>query len=369
MTDFLSKKNSIFYRVAARSGAKFLKIALACFLVLFFEVYCVDKAQAEGENVYDYSILLWLVSPDADYPTVDFMYDLSFGSTPVNIQRNNLLFRNDPYESSAQGDIALVGYSGGGTHYSMFALDGYNASFQFANSSRIIFLGSQIASYALDGGVFFVNGGSTLNLTNSWFLSNQAANGGAIYLGDGVVNIFPNELGAIFSYNSASNQGGAIYNAGTINLYSQNGPITFSGNSPNDIYNDGETLNFYTSADYAISLDGGIAGTGTINKYNVGSLNLGGNNSGYTGAFNQAAGETYVPETGFNGSHTITGGILIFGTSSLLGSSSSYNIGSSGNITFQQSERFFHKRKHQRFGKHKQRRQRNLDDERNKFRF
>ncbi len=129
-----------------------------------------------------------------------------------------------------------------------------------------------------NGGAFYNNfynsatTGDAVYMASDTFEQNSALNGGAIY-NDGTADKAGN-AGAIlikdstFTNNTASENGGAIYNGGTPTLAGTN---TFTGNTAAegaDIYNTG-ILNINDTT----TIDGGIAGKGTINVN--GTLNIG----------------------------------------------------------------------------------------------
>ncbi len=104
---------------------------------------------------------------------------------------------------------------------------------------------------------------SFVNIADSTFDGNTAANGGAFYLerrtetcGDATLTV----TGTTFTGNKASEKGGAIYNKGG-NLTITN--TTFSGNTAKeggDIYSEGGSIKFTGD----ITLDNGIGGSGDI---------------------------------------------------------------------------------------------------------
>lgn len=186
-----------------------------------------------------------------------------------------------------------------------------------------------------DAGAIF-NDTGTLSINNARFTSNTSGgSGGAINNNDAAgelmidVGTFNNNhstgdggaifnagttdiLGAaLFENNSSDGLGGAIFNSGVLTLDSSDGNIAFSGNTAggiaNDIYNNlaSSVINFTGTAG-TVSLEGGISGTGTINKSNDGTLVLGGDNSNFTGDFNQTGGTTNVTGTFFSGPGDIT---------------------------------------------------------------
>ena len=86
---------------------------------------------------------------------------------------------------------------------------------------------------------------------------------------------------------SQNNRGGAIGNEGIITIINSTFKNNSDGSGANDIYND-NVINFAGSGTTNI-LDG-IRGSGNIYKYDSGVLNLGGNNSNYSGNFSLESG-------------------------------------------------------------------------------
>lgn len=162
--------------------------------------------------------------------------------------------------------------------------------------------GGAIYSMSYDPGIEEDYLGS-INIQNSTFTNNKAeVNGGAIASGLNIIGTDENypenpgetssvNLGNItitdtdFTNNSASKYGGAIYysqakNWGgnpTLTINAQNKDVTFSGNTAekgNDIYINNVTTNLNAADGRKITLNGGIAGNGTINT--TGSIMLNG---------------------------------------------------------------------------------------------
>lgn len=162
--------------------------------------------------------------------------------------------------------------------------------------------GGAIYSMSYDPGIEEDYLGS-INIQNSTFTNNKAeVNGGAIASGLNIIGTDENypgnpgettpiNLGNItitdtdFTNNSASKYGGAIYysqakNWGgnpTLTVNAQNKDVTFSGNTAekgNDIYINNVTTNLNAADGRKITLNGGIAGNGTINT--TGSIMLNG---------------------------------------------------------------------------------------------
>lgn len=171
-----------------------------------------------------------------------------------------------------------------------------------------------------------INNGGNVIVNGTTFESNiSTTNGGAIQNNSGNVEI---NGSSSFVNNSATGNGGAIYNGanGTLTLKTDTGKdILFSGNTAtkgNDIYNDGGTINMQGSGNVEID---SIAGTGNI--VSSSGLILKGDNSSYTGTFEQSSrynGNEVVDEansvtvnsgaTFFGGESNIKAGSLIWNT-------------------------------------------------------
>lgn len=168
-----------------------------------------------------------------------------------------------------------------------------------------------------------VNGGAIYNtgtetFTNSDFSLNgktgvtvNTVSGGAIYNASGTTTL----TNSSFSNNTATTSGGAIYIAsGTVNINSTGKNVTFSGNtqggSANDIsMADASILNL-TATGFDIKLNGGIQGTGTINKLGTSNLILSSTsaNSLFTGTYNNTAGNVQIQSAFFAGINNFTAG-------------------------------------------------------------
>jgi len=153
-----------------------------------------------------------------------------------------------------------------------------------------------------------------VSVTDSLFVSNSAANGGAIYnntghLGDKLINprsanaqdvqdidtpLSRIQVGNIyfgdtsFTNNIASADGGAIYNEGVVTIAANNKDVMFSGNkanvvtdgqgaitsfTANDVYNVG-TLNLNAASGKMIALSGGVDGSGVMNVSGAGKVDV-----------------------------------------------------------------------------------------------
>lgn len=175
-------------------------------------------------------------------------------------------------------------------------------------------------SSAQGGAVYNNNGTATFGTTE--FVGNKATNGngGAIAnTGNGSVNIAG---GSSFTDNSATS-GGAIYTEGTLTLDTSNGKdIEFSGNTATasgaDLYQQGGTTTITGVQGTTVSFDGGIAGDGTILKSGDNTLELAGDNSGYSGTFTQESGKTVINGEFFSGVSEINGGELVLGSNGSL---------------------------------------------------
>jgi len=157
------------------------------------------------------------------------------------------------------------------------------------------------------------NNSSSANviITNSKIKNNTATgNGGAIYNNAQPDN--PDDYNlqisdTVFESNSAAGKGGAIYNAGNMKLSNVTVKAKASDTILNDIYQEtnGKTLLTGNNSIYS-----NISGEGSIT--NEGNLLIAGDNSNYTGTFNQAdaSSKTTLKGTFFAGTSTIDGGQL-----------------------------------------------------------
>lgn len=143
------------------------------------------------------------------------------------------------------------------------------------------------------------NGGAIANELSKSFLingsmlaSNTASNdGGAIYNTSEGMTI----ENATFYANSAGNRGGAIYTSSDMKIINSNFGVDTAGvqnlNRANGVHNDiyidnNATLTFeVNNTQTASTIRSGIAGGGTFEKTSEGTLNLSGNNQGFTGEF------------------------------------------------------------------------------------
>ncbi len=141
-----------------------------------------------------------------------------------------------------------------------------------------------------------IHNNSNLNILNSIFKGNYIASdidssGGAIYnYVDGNLTI-QNSIFIENSLNAQNTRGGAIGNEGVLTIINS----TFKDNTDlsglNDIFSV-NTINF--NGDGTTNIYGGIRGSGEIYKNDNGVLNLGGNNSNYTGNFSLNAGTVNI---------------------------------------------------------------------------
>ena len=141
------------------------------------------------------------------------------------------------------------------------------------------------------GGAIYNSG--TMVLNNTVFKDNYAsskyyADGGAIYNEIGAEAVIKN---SVFENNNVDAQtqysaGGAVYNGGNITFENTVLKSNYDGNGePNDLFN-APTGNAIFTGSGVSSVQSGIRGTGTLEKSGTGILELGGNNSQYTGGFN-----------------------------------------------------------------------------------
>ena len=197
---------------------------------------------------------------------------------------------------------------------------------------------------AKNGGAVFSSSGAALNVDRVSFSDNHADNGygGALYsagsaelrnvsitgnsasLGGGIMNFGNMVIGgnSYFTDNKAT-AGGAIFTLGTLNLDTTDGNIVFKGNKATDGKEGGADIYLNTSGDVNVniqgdgnilSMDGGFAGTGFINKTGKNTLIFSENsdNTLFSGSFTQSAGVTEVyADNFFSGTNTVTGGSVL----------------------------------------------------------
>lgn len=163
---------------------------------------------------------------------------------------------------------------------------------------NVDFVGN-IANALNDDSTGASNGGAIANELSKSFLingsmlaSNTASNdGGAIYNTSSGLTI----ENATFYANSAGNRGGAIYTNADMKIINSNFGVDTAGvqnlNRANGVHNDiyidnNATLTFeVNNTQTASTIRSGIAGGGTFEKTSEGTLNLSGNNQGFTGEF------------------------------------------------------------------------------------
>lgn len=173
-----------------------------------------------------------------------------------------------------------------------------------------------------NGGAIYNDGGKII-ITDSSFANNKSdLSGGAIYNSSGELSINNVNFGAANKNTGAKND---IYNAGNIITSGKN---TFAS----DITNDGN-ISFAGNN----NVSGNISGQDTSTIKNTGTLNLSGDNSGYTGAYTQTAGTTTVTNKFFSGTSTINNGTLNWYTTkdlpsdgTLIVENGRFNVGKNG---------------------------------------
>ncbi|MDR1695763.1 MAG: hypothetical protein LBR69_03925 [Endomicrobium sp.] len=163
-----------------------------------------------------------------------------------------------------------------------------------------------------------VSGTGTVNKTSSGTLNltgNNSRFTGSYNQSTGTTNV---SSGTMFG-------GRSNINGGVLNM--NNGSSLVSGSTVT--LSTPAVMNVNNSTG-ALNVNGQINGTGTVNKTSSGALNLTGDNSRFTGAFNQSSGTTNVSSgTMFAGRSTISSGTLNFNNGSALSSSGTVALGTS----------------------------------------
>lgn len=260
------------------------------------------------DNTYDY---LGPEQADGQRPVVDTAtvdtppalaegeYTFAIGAMDSDDKANGSLFEltnaTDLYITNVRIEDTLRTNSDSIKNGAAIYANNQDATVQLEN---VDFVGN-IANALNDDGTGASNGGAIANELSKSFLingsmlaSNTASNdGGAIYNTSSGLTI----ENATFYANSAGNRGGAIYTSSDMKIINSNFGVDTAGDQDlnsangvnNDIYIDNNaTLTFEVNNIQAASIiRSGIAGGGTFEKTSEGTLNLSGNNQGFTGEF------------------------------------------------------------------------------------
>lgn len=189
----------------------------------------------------------------------------------------DISFSNNKSESMSAGAVMNLGE---------FTVNG-NSSFE----------GNEAATA---GGALWSNKDINLNGSVSFSKNEAGTDGGAVYVDAGTLNILKDSS---FTDNTAGGLGGAIFN-NSESVINFEGKADFSGNKAgeklNDIHNNG-MINIAENG--AISLDGGISGSGTITFESGSSLTAKGGTTTISNAIlNKGADLTLIIENGYTGS-------------------------------------------------------------------
>lgn len=260
------------------------------------------------DNTYDY---LGPEQADGQRPVVDTAtvdtppalaegeYTFAIGAMDSDDKANGSLFElknaTDLYITDVRIEDTLRTNSDSIKNGAAIYAKNQDATVQLEN---VDFVGN-IANALNDDGTGASNGGAIANELSKSFLidgsmlaSNTASNdGGAIYNTSSGLTI----ENATFYANSAGNRGGAIYTSSDMKIINSNFGVDTKGvqnlnranGANNDIYIDNNaTLTFeVNNTQTASTIKSGIAGGGTFEKTSEGTLNLSGNNQGFTGKF------------------------------------------------------------------------------------
>ena len=217
-----------------------------------------------------------------------------YNGNDANIDIKNTLFNNN-YASTNSTGVFLYGGS-------IFNTGNMNIENCYFNNNHIL---GNSSSFAYGGAI---HNNSNLKIINSTFKNNYIASdidatGGAIYnYYNGVMTV----ENSLFENNfliAQNNRGGAIGNEGTLTINNSTFKNNMDSSGENDISTVG-TLNFNGSG--TTNILSGIRGSGHLYKNDDGVLNLGGNNSNYTGCFcfNQGTVNLLANSTYFNAKMT-----------------------------------------------------------------
>lgn len=260
------------------------------------------------DNTYDY---LGPEQADGQRPVVDTAtvdtppalaegeYTFAIGAMDSDDKANGSLFEltnaTDLYITDVRIEDTLRTNSDSIKNGAAIYAKNQDATVQLEN---VDFVGN-IANALNDDGTGASNGGAIANelsrsflINGSMLASNTASNdGGAIYNTSSGLTI----ENATFYANSAGNRGGAIYISSDMKIINSNFGVDTKGvqnlnranGANNDIYIDNNaTLTFeVNNTQTASTIKSGIAGGGTFEKTSEGTLNLSGNNQGFTGKF------------------------------------------------------------------------------------
>ena len=232
------------------------------------------------------------------------------GGTPTVMTINNSVFRNNYSEGSVLPT--------GGAIYNTGTINITNTEFEdnrtfgdeslasyggvIYNTGTANFKDSTITNNSSSGGAMSIvrggamyNGGSLI-IDNTHVSGNHTdaefyGDGGAIYNDTSGTTVIRNSVieNNYVNSNSGYSEGGGIANAGTVSIENSVLQNNRKGDTKNDIYNYATgTVNF--SGDGTTTILSGIAGSGKLNKTDNGVLNLGGENSLFTGNFDFTGG-------------------------------------------------------------------------------
>ena len=222
-----------------------------------------------------------------------------------------------------------------------------------------------------NGGAIQIYSGTNLSLNNVDFSENRAdsGQGGALYTagtvtlravdfsgntaqyGGAIMNNGDMTIGGGASFvNNQAEAGGAIFTLGTLNLNTQDGDILFSGNTFTDTQEGGADIYLNASGTVhvniegdqnTLSMDGGFAGTGFIDKTGANTLVFKEitDNTFFLGTYTQTNGLTQVfADNFFAGQNNITNGsVLHFAKEAFV---DHLNVQTGGRIDLRQTDQF-----------------------------
>ncbi|MDR1695519.1 MAG: hypothetical protein LBR69_02650, partial [Endomicrobium sp.] len=228
----------------------------------------------------------------------------------LNLTGDNSRFTGTFNQSTGTTNVSSGTFFGGRSNINDGTLN-FNDGSKLASSGTVALSTPAVMNINHSSTSFEVNGQvsgtGTVNKTSSGTLNltgNNAGFTGTYNQSTGTTNI---SSGTFFGGRSNINDGTLNFNDGS--KLASSGTVALSTPAVMNI----------NHSSTSFEVNGQVTGTGTVNKTSSGTLNLTGNNAGFTGAYNQSTGTTNVSSgTMFGGRSNIDGGTLNFNNGSAL---------------------------------------------------